>query len=462
MSVSLAVYGLYANFYLFGPLTDDEPYYFRQVARFTSILNDLLRGEFVRIPDVLHQIVENGWFIPAVSAVLAPAGIFGDSVPYLRSVHFVINFALHALIVWQIFRLFGSGVAILFHGLSLLFPPNIIFMFSLVGEGIASRVLLVLLLYLCGLIRQVRVLSWPQVCAIGVLTALMCLLRSNLLVLTPLVALTVALIVGRQRSEAGLDVVKPAMGRVALVTVIVILAFAPWSLALSKKFDGPYFNTTSMHVGFIWHNATPEFEAERLENTTLRDHHNPFWKWMLYYQGQSRKTGEGFYDLVERDVQILKGLLPPGHARQRTLRKGWKRLALNSRFVEQRFDGSGEGTIGSESTAAIVKETLRWFTKILWQPMVVLSFLAVVAYRDGTRFTLAVVGLLGSANLLIFASFVLAGLHTRHHAVVYPLVSLLSVLTLLGTWRYMQRVAGKAPGASDDLERTPPHRVSFR
>ncbi|MEM1411605.1 MAG: hypothetical protein AAGH19_04530 [Pseudomonadota bacterium] len=446
--VTVVVYGLYLSMYLSPPLTGDEVYYYRQVGRFRTIILLLLQWDLAAIPDVFHQIIENGWFIPLTSALLAPASFFGSEPEAVRLIYFTINLILHGLILELMRRNFGLLAMILFHAISLLFPPYMVFMVSLFGEGLASRLLLVIALWLYMILGRERAVSVRETFFLGCLLALTVLLRHNLLLVCPVVALAVLFDTSRKTEGPFPAWLQPGVLRASLLTVVVCGALLPWSLSLSKKFDGPYLTVTTHQIADVWRNATPAFTQERLG--TEQPQGNPFWQWSTYYRDLARSTDRSYYELVEADRERLQAILSTDLEHQERLARNRKiareRARGPSEFVLRRLMGPVKDaeplSMRAQKFYAFVDPLNRW----LWKPLLVLGLLAPLLLFGLSRKNRPGQLVIGALLYVNAGTLFLHAAHTRHFALLYPMlifvVSVAAAMLLQRGQRGRQLVSG--------------------
>jgi len=420
--VSVLVYWFYGSQYFLNGLVGDEPYYYGQIARFKAILTHLFSGDFARIAPVWDRIVGNGWFIPALSLFLSPFYYVFREPDHFRVILFLANIGLHLYILYKIARFFGLKAMLIFHFASLAFPLYPLFMGALVGEGLASKLALVLLIRLYEVHRESEPMTVRQAFGIGLLLVLVVYFRQNLIVLCPMViAIQVLDHLGKSR-RWDIGALGSAVAKSAVITLTFLILFLPWSYTLSKKFGGPFLTTTSLHISYIWKYATPDFERERFPEGR---HPNQYHAWMNYYTKLAEQSGRSFYTLVDEDKAVLKPQVAPGTVKNYLRHRAKRNFLVPNTFVERfYFGGVGkEGSTGPDQPLAFRVPAL--LNSYLGFGLLLLGILFLCLIpppdMDGAF-------LLLSTKLFILAlvfSLLAAGAHHRHLAMLYPLLMFL-------------------------------------
>ena len=431
---SIVIYWFYGSQFFFKDLVDDEPYYFQQIGKFNTILTHFFHGDFGKIPPIWDRILGNGWFIPAISLFLSPFYFVVQEPGYLRLLLFVVNLGLHLYILYKVARLLGVKAMLVFHFVSLAFPVYTIFMGALVGEGLASRLALILLIWLYEISRERALMSARQAVGIGALLALVVYTRQNLIVLCPMVIAIQVLDHMRKSQPCSLGAIRSGMARSAVITLTFLILFLPWSYSLSKKFGGPYLTTTSIQMSYIWKFATPDFERDRFPDGR---HPNQYHAWTKHYLTLSKQTGESFHDLVARDKSILASEVPRKEIEDYLKNRTRRNFLKPNSFVERYYFG-GIGKTGAKGQERPFSyRILAFLNSYLGYGILLLGAYSLCIIpppeQDGAF-------LLVSTKLFILAlmvSFLAVGAHHRHLAMLYPLLILQISVLAGGGFRVM-------------------------
>ena len=245
---------------LSSPLQGDEVAYNNSAKAIAIAIRDLVSGASLPVHLIKLDVVGNGWFMPGVSALLAPLYLVDPSAGYhaVRIYVGVVSLVLFLGGVYVTRRVLGARYAAALLVVPGLIPMWVLFTYTAWGDLLGGLLVVALVMLLLTMWRDLesgRSARLRHGVALGVLLALTLYLRSSAL---PLVVGALAL--------AGIGVLVRARGR-ALVQSVVTCAVAavvfgaivaPWSIAVSKVFDHRVVTTTTLPIsmGYAFGNTS--------------------------------------------------------------------------------------------------------------------------------------------------------------------------------------------------------------
>ena len=150
---SVIIYVLY-GFMIFHSDIPDGPFYFRRSEYFVDLLYAVLRFDGPQIAVSIDLIVGKGWFLPATSILLSPVRLLTDD-PYIAKLYiYAVNILLHFFICLKLKKVLGLKTAIGFHVLTLLSPLYNVLGMSFIGEILAGKLFILLVIYTIDCTRK--------------------------------------------------------------------------------------------------------------------------------------------------------------------------------------------------------------------------------------------------------------------------------------------------------------------
>ena len=230
------------------PLMGDETAYANSARALSNLVRDLAGFGPIDVPELRHNVVGSGWFMPGISMLLTPVFVVDPdaSVTVIRAYTGVVTTLLLLATVLSVRRVFGdlyAAVLLVFPGLV---PMWLLFSYAAWGDLCAGLMIVILVTQLVTAFRgfQVGVAPTPgQGLRLGLIAVAVLFLRSSasLLVLamgTATVVAAVAMLRGRVRARA---LIASAVAGAAFLAILL-----PWSLFASDSLGGRVVTTTSV------------------------------------------------------------------------------------------------------------------------------------------------------------------------------------------------------------------------
>lgn len=267
-------------------LSGDENYYFNVGSKLWNFLAEIFKLNFEKANQIfLKEVIDKGWFYPATSIIIAPVFLFTKSLILVRFWVFLINGILLFYAVNEVRKLFNKQFATYFLFGILIFPAIMYTNVLLWGEGMSSKLLIILLLILFKTIINQRLSSKTIVIISLLAVCIFCLRKSYVLILpfTGIYVVVYSFIFAENNKTIFRNI------KISTLTFIfsLIITQGPWIYGLNKKFNGPVlFSTTSIthKIPFRLENKLDDKMPEKLRKTNR--HH----KLLYYFDSISKKN----------------------------------------------------------------------------------------------------------------------------------------------------------------------------
>jgi len=230
-------------------LSGDELYYFSRSDMILELCSKLFsENELSEVVTLYDKIIDKGFFMPFSSILLAPFRALTDSIYLSRIYIFSLNLFLHFFICLKLFRL-NKKLSVGFHFLSLLFPSYILGSFTFWGESIASKLIMIIFIFLFARSnRKVNLFSNWFVIRIGIVMAIACFARQNSLLVFPVILFVIVMNNFKEKLPTLTSIGIKSIKQIVLCILSFTLVYLWWPLSLTNKFESFYFTSTSVEL----------------------------------------------------------------------------------------------------------------------------------------------------------------------------------------------------------------------
>lgn len=274
--------------------TGDEAFYWRSA-------NTILRIAHIHEPSNLSlsegakRLIANGWFLPGMSGLLTPVRLISSDISFARGTLAILSFLLLLLVVRRVWQMFSPSAAVFTLLVVGLLPYTAWFSMALWGGHIGGLIMVLNLLWtirLCRVIRSGGSPAWSQFAMLGVAVAACVYIRPT--TLGQVFPIAVLLFLAFATHDGFWIAFRKSVTRWALMFFVFSILFAPWTIGLMLRFDGPFFVVTSRPLAEVIRNASDE-DKERVGTS--------FGVWHAEIQRLMIERNQGYYDVVtsERD-----------------------------------------------------------------------------------------------------------------------------------------------------------------
>jgi len=252
-------------------LGDERIYYFPISRVIKDLLVDIFFLDFSNIYFYINSIVAEGFYVPGTSIVLSPIRIFTDNVSIVRFYIGFINYVLLYSIYLRLIKTYSHKIALISLILFLLYPSAALFSFSIWGEGLAGKLIVLLFLHMSKDIKNINSLSITK---IGGLLIAIVFIRHSYIFIT---LFTILIISVCYTIKSDFKEIKNYFIKVTSITLVVSTAIFLWSFSVSQKYGCCFFTTTTLAIGPTNRIASDEYKkkliGEDLRPSTLKQLH---------------------------------------------------------------------------------------------------------------------------------------------------------------------------------------------
>jgi len=281
--------GFFLAFGRYSPLRGDENYYWRN----TQQILDLTFIEPVpgqNLKETLSEIVANGWFVPGMSVILAPARLVTDQVWGARLWVGIVSLGVLLLVVRRLWTMYNPSVAVITFLIVGLLPYTVWFSMTFWGGHIGGSIMVLNILWTIRMTREIRAGHDPPIKSLlllGISIAACVYIRPTTMgQLAPIAGL---FFFAYAEHGSFVDALKRSVPRWAIVFATFLVLFLPWNIALMVKFDGPFLVVTSRPLAQIIQFGDPA-ELEEVGSS--------FGDLFIHLQLLAEERDEGFYSVT--------------------------------------------------------------------------------------------------------------------------------------------------------------------
>lgn len=409
-------------------LSGDEFYYFNGGKLWSRFVLSWVQGVQFDFGKFGSYIIANGWFLPGMGIVLAPAHlVYGGDAPveFVRGYVTVANLSVIFLIIRGLVKLgVPKGYACLFFLISCAIPYYLFYLGALWGDLFAAHLAILLLISLERSLLADNAsigLNYQQALTLGFMLGAIALIRPQYVMLPGIVLVRIGLqfLPGNYEAMAA----KKPLRTFAKVGVSVLLSFglvlAPWHFALHKKF-GATLMTTSVNV-------TPLFHDLEFYSAAIAEHKN-LGKFGAVHQ-KIMKSAKAADRTFQEQVAIEKAKISAKASKSQLhrMKRSMTRFYLNKSTFLKRFLKIQNDPL---KYSGLKGEFLLTVNSIAWRFLLIVSFVVfcLPAYpRNGNWLVaLSLKGLIIMLTLQPLLSFP----HGRYHVALIPVCALLAYLQL--------------------------------
>jgi len=427
MLIFWAVYGLLMS--SVAVTTGDEAFYLAGSERIWGVVGVGPYGDLA-LSNLGRSLVGPGWFLPGVSALLAPIGLLGADVVAGRWYMGVVNLALLVAVTRQVIVMFGRPTGMVFAVVVTLNPGFGLLAFTMWGDTAGGLLLVWVVLSAVGVAARLRVtggrLSVQEVLALGVGLAALVYLRPPLIFAAPIVAVLIgwSTFRGDQPADGSTPWTRARAGlmNMAALTVIVSTLILPWSALVSWKTESRYLLTTAADLGWIMAFAD-EADVSAVGTT--------YGAWNAHIGALAEANGTGYKEAAKAERSRLARNVSAGEYWERVGQSHGRYLQSENTFPSRFLrlgDRSPEMTLRDRTFDVLFAvNTVVWF---VLPGLVVASLVAL--WRSRAQLGLAAVA---TALFVVALSFPwMSAVHGRH---IIDFVALASLILAVATGRLL-------------------------
>lgn len=284
------------------PLLGDEAFYYPNSVSLHKLMVSIFQGTLSeqRWSRTISKLIGDGFFMPGISIILAPAHFIASTLAEVRFYIAIINTAVIFLIFHKMRQRFNGYFVLLFTFLLVTFPIFLTFNFTFWGESMAGLILVLVLLHLYDYQRPLpnsipiaersyrdQAFIWWTI-KLALWLVVLIYLRQTFIIAPVFIAVYMAYIFFTQRFQKGIW--KRCIIFYSLVSLILTAGIIPWSYAISKKFGSPFLLTTGLYV-----NATLKFGSIHVKASQIMDHHDQV----------AKQTGQPVGEILKQHTQKM-------------------------------------------------------------------------------------------------------------------------------------------------------------
>jgi hypothetical protein len=200
----------------------------------------------------------------------------------------------------------------------------------------------------------------------------------------------------------------------AVITVVFLILFLPWSYSLHLKFGGTYLTTITMDIGMVYRFSNQEFKKTIVPNKkpTIQRMH-------LYYWNKAIDENMSYSEAIKEDKNEIMAAISTDSFKK-VMRKNLKNIFFKPTQLLKRFNSKSKKKL-PESTRNCFYHPVYNFNKIIWYISLFVCGIYFFFFYSPVRIE-------NNINLLIklfligisFQLFFIGG-HARHSTSLYSL-----------------------------------------
>lgn len=411
---------VYLRFMRHVELSGDERFYWRTSKNIIDLVGfgDISRSE------ALEEIIGRGWFMPGMSALLAPVRLFSDDIAVGRLWIGLLNFVLFVVIVHILDTHFGTRAAWCFWVIGTFMPTLVLFSFSLWGDVTGSFI--VVLLTFAAVSQARRGFQWASSwrwVAIGVGLGVLTYVRPSMLIISGVLVAGIVLV----NINLGWRGVLSATWRPTLVIALTsIVMIVPWSLLLSADKGGPYLTTTSIELGQIVGFGDPADIAEVVQDQ------NQWTAWDDFVQETARSEGISYAEAMSRERSRVLSSVSTSEYLERASHNFDSMLFHPTGFINRLFRNYTGPTNGELVDPIGLWGTVGTVQVLFWTTLLLVMFTDMLLPRRITTDEVWEQIILKLTLLSLLVQPFIHAAHPRHHMAMLVVLGVLASIRLFG------------------------------
>lgn len=376
------------------------------------------------------RIVGRGWFVPGMSGVLAPIRLFSDEWAVGRAWVGVVAFVLLLLVVRQVDRMYSRHAAVITLLIVGLLPYTAWFSLTFWGGQVGGLLMVLNLLWAVRMGRRIRDGAdprWREHVLMGVSVAACVYIRPT--TLGQVLPISIVLFLAYSSRDDFWPALRKSFLRWSAMFLVFMLLFAPWSIALMVRFDGPFLIVTSRPLSQILRYA-PQEEIDRVGGS--------FSAWNAEIWRLAEERDQGYYEVVTAERARIGQPADAGEYLSNVSTAMTRFYDLENQFISSGFDAAAANRDNGMEPAALERLKSRFMRINSWT-WAALTFL--VIYTLMRRWSLwQSEGWLGivlrAAMAMALFQPLTGGPHGRHISFLVPLFALSVALALDSRMRH--------------------------
>lgn len=411
-------------------LSGDEVFYFQAGQFWSRFVLSWVHGAPFDFGKFGGFIVANGWFLPGMGIILAPAHlVYGGDAPveFIRGYATVVNLGVIFLIIRGLVKLgVPKGFACLYFLISCAIPYYLFYLGALWGDLFAAHLAILLLISLERSLLADNAsigLNYKQALTLGFMLGAIALIRPQYVMLPGIVLARIGLQIlpGKYKVMAA----KKLLRTFAKVGFSVLLSFglvlAPWHFALYKEF-GATLMTTSVNEAPLFYDL--EFYSAAIAEYEISNRFGAVHEKIMALAKAADRT---FQEQVA--IEKAKISAKASESRLHRMKRSMTRFYLNKNNFLKRFLKIQNDPL---KYSGLLGEFLLTVNSIAWRFLLIVSFVAfcLPAYpRNGNW--LVALSLKGLVIMLTLQPLLTLS-HARYHVALIPVLALLAIFQLRG------------------------------